>query len=104
MDTRNYGLYIVKDNFAQGRVSGFMPYPSDIAAAYGFKMFVDDKEKMKLFPFPKKLELVRVCIMDQLTDRVIEDKNNFNRSICNAETVYSYIDVTMKNYNEKEDN
>lgn len=103
MEIRNYGLYIVKDSVAQGRVSGFMPYPSDLAAAFGFKMLVEDEEKMKIFPVKRKLVLVRVCELDQLTDRVIVQNNNFDRTICNAENVYSYIDIEMKKYNSDEE-
>ena len=91
MDKRDYGIYIIKDSFSIGRVTGFMPQPNDLAAMYQFKKFLENEENLKNFPILRKLELIRCCRVDQLTDRLLTEE--LNKTVCNATNVEEYIKI-----------
>lgn len=97
METRTYGIYFVKDSFSNGRVSGFMPYPNDLAAMYGFKQFCET-EDFKKFPIPRKIELIKLCEVDQITDMALMGKQNV--TVCNGVNFDELIKINLKRVDE----
>lgn len=100
MDKREYGIYIIKDRFSIGRVTGFMPQPNDLAAMYQFKKFLENEENTKNFPILRKLELIRCCYVDQLTDRLVS--NGLNTTVCNATNVDELIKIHQSRMEDEE--
>lgn len=90
---RTYGLYYMKDCMGTGRMSNIMEYPSDIHAISAFIEFVKS-ESFKKFPIPKKIELKRVCLINQVTDAVLI--NTVDRTVCNAANAEEVFSIMLK--------
>lgn len=98
-EIRSYGLYFIKDCTGSGRISKIMEYPSDIHAVRVFIEYTKTEE-FKKFPLPKKIELKRVCLINQVTDAVLV--NSVDRTVCNAVNAQEVFSIMLKKLEDEQ--